>query len=206
MSPTAELFFAARPRGRDRRGGRAPQAPWGATRAGPGAMSPEANQGANPAAAAKAAAFDREVFREALLTRSMNQTTSARAAILPTNESIVQTPRATPRPMTDRYPLNLPWTRWTRTVATPEDPACVALPAWPFRRTPCARPNLLHSRRPGGARSHRARPSSASSDSCGPRDGVGAGRPREFWSPRLRAPSCPSVPCETWANCRPARQ
>ena len=72
-------------------------------------MSPEANQGANPAAAARAAAFDREAFREALLARTMNQTTSARAAIMPTNEALVQTPRETSRPMTDRYPVCRRW-------------------------------------------------------------------------------------------------
>jgi len=52
---------------------------------------------AMPGAAAAAAAFDRELFRDALLTRSMNIQTSARAAIIPTGEAIV-----TPRAATDR--------------------------------------------------------------------------------------------------------
>jgi hypothetical protein len=33
--------------------------------------------------------FDKEAFRKSLLTRSLNQTLSSRAAILPTNEPIV---------------------------------------------------------------------------------------------------------------------
>lgn len=56
-----------------------------------------------PAAAAAAAAFDREVFRDVLLTRSINHNTSARAAVMPTNEALLASPIImSPRPMTDR--------------------------------------------------------------------------------------------------------
>lgn len=58
---------------------------------------------AMPGTAAAAAAFDRELFRDALYTRSLNVQTSARAAIIPTGEDIV-----TPRALTDRcVPLSV---------------------------------------------------------------------------------------------------
>ena len=56
-----------------------------------------------PAAAAAAAAFDREIFRDVLLTRSMNHNHSSRAAVMPTNEALMASPgMMSPRPMTDR--------------------------------------------------------------------------------------------------------
>ena len=60
---------------------------------------------ASPAAAAVSAAFDRDVFRKSMLMRSMNLQTSARAAILPTNEAILNSHRVESRAMTDRYAL-----------------------------------------------------------------------------------------------------
>ena len=49
-----------------------------------------------------ATAFEREVFREALLARSINHQTSARANVLPTNEQKEPCASISPRPVTDR--------------------------------------------------------------------------------------------------------
>jgi hypothetical protein len=153
-------------------------------------MSPEANQGANPAAAARAAAFDREAFREALLARTMNQTTSARAAILPTSEALVKKgERETSRPMTDRYPVCRRWSSTALLLLSQflHALACSLTLSIPVGKRPDASGPTPHP--------HALTPMPPT-----------AGQSPKTWSPQPRAPRLRSAPFATWANCHPARR